>query len=35
MLIPLLATRYHVVAADFPGFRQSDAPVAGSVQLHL
>ena len=26
MLIPLLATRYHVVAPDFPGFGQSDAP---------
>ena len=26
MLIPLLATRYHVVATDFPGFGQSDAP---------
>jgi pimeloyl-ACP methyl ester carboxylesterase len=25
-LIPLLATRYHVVAPDFPGFGQSDAP---------
>lgn len=28
MLIPLLATRYHVVAPDFPGFGQSDAPSA-------
>ena len=26
MLMPLLATRYHVVAPDFPGFGQSDAP---------
>ncbi len=26
MLIPMLATRYHVVAPDFPGFGQSDAP---------
>ena len=26
MLIPLLATRYHVVAPDYPGFGQSDAP---------
>jgi len=25
-LIPLLATRYHLVAPDFPGFGQSDAP---------
>lgn len=25
-LIPLLATKYHVVAPDFPGFGQSDAP---------
>ena len=25
-LIPLLATRYHVVAPDFPSFGQSDAP---------
>jgi pimeloyl-ACP methyl ester carboxylesterase len=25
-LIPLLATRYHVVAPDFPGFGHSDAP---------
>ena len=25
-LIPILATRYHVVAPDFPGFGQSDAP---------
>jgi pimeloyl-ACP methyl ester carboxylesterase len=25
-LIPLLATRYHLIAPDFPGFGQSDAP---------
>jgi pimeloyl-ACP methyl ester carboxylesterase len=25
-LIPMLATQYHVVAPDFPGFGQSDAP---------
>lgn len=25
-LIPLLADRYHVIAPDFPGFGQSDAP---------
>jgi pimeloyl-ACP methyl ester carboxylesterase len=25
-LIPLLATRYHIVAPDFPSFGQSDAP---------
>ena len=25
-LIPLLATKYHVVAPDFPGFGQSDTP---------
>jgi alpha-beta hydrolase superfamily lysophospholipase len=24
-LIPLLATRYHVLASDYPGFGQSDA----------
>jgi len=28
-LIPLLATRYHVIAPDFPGFGQSDAPSPG------
>ena len=27
-LIPLLADRYHVVAPDYPGFGQSDAPPA-------
>jgi pimeloyl-ACP methyl ester carboxylesterase len=25
-LIPLLATRYHLIAPDYPGFGQSDAP---------
>lgn len=25
-LIPLLATRYHIIAPDYPGFGQSDAP---------
>ncbi|WP_237477110.1 alpha/beta fold hydrolase [Lichenibacterium dinghuense] len=25
-LIPVLATRYHLIAPDFPGFGQSDAP---------
>ncbi|WP_430366772.1 alpha/beta fold hydrolase [Trinickia sp. NRRL B-1857] len=25
-LIPLLATRYHVIAPDYPGFGESDAP---------
>ena len=29
-LIPLLATRYHLVAPDFPGFGQSDAPSPSS-----
>jgi pimeloyl-ACP methyl ester carboxylesterase len=29
-LIPLLATRYHLVAPDFPGFGQSDAPPQSS-----
>jgi pimeloyl-ACP methyl ester carboxylesterase len=27
-LIPLLATRYHVIAPDYPGFGYSDAPAA-------
>jgi pimeloyl-ACP methyl ester carboxylesterase len=31
-LIPLLATRYHVVAPDYPGFGYSDAPEAGEFQ---
>jgi pimeloyl-ACP methyl ester carboxylesterase len=25
-LIPLLATHYHLIAPDFPGFGQSEAP---------
>lgn len=29
-IIPLLATRYHLVAPDFPGFGQSDAPPPSS-----
>jgi pimeloyl-ACP methyl ester carboxylesterase len=29
-LIPLLATRYHVVAPDFPSFGQSDTPSAAA-----
>ena len=29
-LFPLLATRYHLVAPDFPGFGQSDAPSPSS-----
>jgi pimeloyl-ACP methyl ester carboxylesterase len=29
-LIPLLATKYHIVAPDFPGFGQSDAPSPSS-----
>src|SRR5271154_5737635 len=29
-LIPLLATRYHLVAPDFPGFGHSDAPSPSS-----
>ena len=29
-LIPLLATHYHLVAPDFPGFGQSDAPSPSS-----
>ena len=29
-LIPLLATRYHVIAPDFPGFGHSDAPPPSS-----
>jgi pimeloyl-ACP methyl ester carboxylesterase len=31
-LIPLLATHYHLVAPDFPGFGQSDAPSPSSYQ---
>lgn len=29
-LIPLLATRYHLIAPDYPGFGQSDAPPPSS-----
>jgi pimeloyl-ACP methyl ester carboxylesterase len=29
-LIPLLAPRYHLIAPDFPGFGQSDAPPSSS-----
>jgi pimeloyl-ACP methyl ester carboxylesterase len=29
-LIPLLATRYHLIAPDFPGFGHSDAPAPAS-----
>jgi pimeloyl-ACP methyl ester carboxylesterase len=29
-LIPVLATRYHLIAPDFPGFGQSDAPLPSS-----
>jgi pimeloyl-ACP methyl ester carboxylesterase len=29
-LIPLLATRYHLIAPDYPGFGQSDAPPPAS-----
>ena len=29
-LIPLLATRYHLIAPDFPGFGESDAPPSSS-----
>src|SRR5579863_2934992 len=29
-LMPLLATRYHLIAPDFPGFGQSDAPPPSS-----
>jgi pimeloyl-ACP methyl ester carboxylesterase len=29
-LIPLLADRYHLVAPDYPGFGESDAPPASS-----
>ena len=31
-LIPLLATRYHLIAPDFPGFGQSDAPPPSSYE---
>src|SRR5271163_155695 len=29
-LIPLLATRYHLIAPDFPGFGQSETPPPSS-----
>jgi pimeloyl-ACP methyl ester carboxylesterase len=29
-LIPLLATRYHLIAPDFPGFGQSESPLPSS-----
>src|ERR1700689_5073311 len=29
-LIPLLATRYHLIAPDFPGFGQSESPPPSS-----
>jgi alpha-beta hydrolase superfamily lysophospholipase len=29
-LIPLLATHYHLIAPDFPGFGQSDTPPPSS-----
>jgi pimeloyl-ACP methyl ester carboxylesterase len=31
-LIPLLATHYHLIAPDFPGFGQSDAPPPSSYE---
>ncbi|MFY3742990.1 alpha/beta fold hydrolase [Anaeromyxobacter sp. Red801] len=31
-LIPLLATRFHVVAPDYPGFGHSDAPPPGAYR---
>jgi pimeloyl-ACP methyl ester carboxylesterase len=31
-LIPLLATRYRLIAPDFPGFGQSDAPPPSSYE---
>ena len=31
-LIPLLATHYHVIAPDYPGFGQSDAPVPAQYE---
>jgi pimeloyl-ACP methyl ester carboxylesterase len=31
-LIPLLAKRYHLIAPDFPGFGQSDAPPPSSYE---
>jgi len=34
-LIPLLATRYHLLAPDFPGFGQSDPPLPSSYRTPL
>ena len=34
-LIPALATRFHVIAPDYPGFGNSDMPDPGDVRLHL
>src|SRR5271169_3673793 len=34
-LIPLLATRYHLIAPDFPGFGRSDAPRRSSYVYTL
>ena len=34
-LIPLLATRYHLIAPDFPGFGQSDATATFVLYLHV
>jgi pimeloyl-ACP methyl ester carboxylesterase len=31
-LIPLLATRYHLIAPDYPGFGQSDAPAPSTYR---
>ncbi|WP_109487660.1 alpha/beta fold hydrolase [Occallatibacter savannae] len=31
-LIPILATKYHVIAPDYPGFGYSDAPAAGEFE---
>lgn len=31
-LIPVLATQYHVIAPDYPGFGYSDAPAAGEFE---
>jgi pimeloyl-ACP methyl ester carboxylesterase len=34
-LIPLLATQYHLIAPDFPGFGQSDAPSPASYPYNF
>src|ERR1700744_2645677 len=34
-LIPLLATRYHLIAPDFPGFGQSEAPAPASYRYNF